>query len=232
MKRLVKAGLCVAALLIPTAAFAQPSPPPASPPGPYVIDVRGVMSGAPGGTGFYPVVASTTIVPKRAFGLGIGAHLYPFRLGVARLGLGVEAMRSRGTAVTPVATTTTSTTSTSDTTTSGTSANAAEAVMDLTTVAGQVSFNFGSRDGWSYLTAGYGNTRTRGQVSSVVPGPIVHSVVVLKRHAPTINYGGGARWFIRERLAVGFDLRFHRIAADGALPGATVFALSAGVSLR
>src|SRR6185295_15024408 len=134
LKRLVNAGLCVAALLISTAAYAQPSPPPASSPGPYVIDVRGVMSGAPGGTGFYPVVASTTIVPKRAFGLGIGAHLYPFRLGVARLGLGVEAMRSRGTAVTPVATTTTSTTSTSATTTSGTSANAAEAVMDLTTV--------------------------------------------------------------------------------------------------
>jgi len=220
----VKAGLCVAALLTSTAAFAQPS----SSPGPYVIDVRGVMSGAPGGTGFYPVVASTTIVPKRGFGLGIGAHLYPFRLGIARLGLGVEAMRARGTAATPAA----ETASESDETTSASSAGAADAVMDLTTVAGQVSFNFGSRDGWSYLTAGYGDTRTRGQVSSEVPGPIVHSVVVLKRHAPTINYGGGARWFIRERLAVGFDLRFHRIAAEGALPGATVFALSAGVSVR
>ena len=219
----MRAGLCIAALSISTAAFAQPS----SSPGPYVVDVRGVMSGAPGGTGFYPVVASTTIVPKRGFGFGVGAHLYPFRLGIARLGLGVEAMRVRGTAATPAATTTTSTTETSDT-----SAGAADAVMDLTAVAGQVSFNFGSRDGWSYLTAGYGDTRTRGQVSSELPGPIVHSVVVLKRHAPTINYGGGARWFIRERLAVGFDLRFHRIAADGALPGATVFALSAGVSVR
>jgi hypothetical protein len=190
------------------------------------------MSGTPGGTGFYPVVASTTIVPKRGFGLGGGVHLYPLRLGIARLGFGVEAMRVRGTAATPAATTTESGTATSGTKTSDTSASAADAVMDLTTVAGQVSFNFGSRDGWSYLTAGYGNTRTRGQVSSEVPGPIVHSVVVLKRQAPTINYGGGARWFIRERLAVGFDLRFHRIAAEGALPGATVFALSAGVSIR
>jgi hypothetical protein len=219
----VRTGLCIAALLISTAAFAQPS----SSPGPYVVDVRGVMSGTPGGTGFYPVVASTTIVPKRGFGLGGGVHLYPLRLGIARLGFGVEAMRVRGTAATPAATTTTATTATSET-----SASAADAVMDLTTVAGQLSFNFGSRDGWSYLTAGYGNTRTRGQVSSEVPGPIVHSVVVLKRHSPTINYGGGARWFIRERLAVGFDLRFHRIAADGALAGATVFALSAGVSIR
>ena len=188
------------------------------------------MSGAPGGTGFYPVVASTTIVPKRGFGLGLGAHLYPFRLGVARLGFGIEAMRVRGTATTPVSDTDTD--SEDDSETAAVSASAANAVMDLTTVAGQVSFNFGSRDGWSYLTAGYGNTRTGGQVSSEVPGPIVHSVVVLKRHAPTINYGGGARWFIRERLAVGFDLRFHRIAAEGALPGASVFALSAGVSLR
>jgi hypothetical protein len=219
----VRAGLCIAALLISTAAFAQPL----SSPGPYVIDVRGVMSGVPGGTGFYPVVASNTIVPKRGFGLGLGAHLYPFRFGIARLGFGIEAMRVRGTAVTPAATTETSTTETSTT-----SASAADAVMDLTTVAGQVSFNFGSRDGWSYLTAGYGNTRTRGQVSSEVPGPILHSVVVLTRQAPTINYGGGARWFIRERLAVGFDLRFHRIAADGGLPGASVFALSVGVSIR
>ena len=218
----MRAGLCIAALSISTAAFAQPS----SPPGPYVIDVRGVMSGAPGGTGFYPVVASTTIVPKRGFGLGGGAHLYPFHLGIARLGFGVEAMRTRGTASTPAATTT------ATTATSATSASVADAVMDMTTVAGQISFNFGSRDGWSYLTGGYGNTRTRGQVSSEVPGPIVHSVVVLRRHTPTINYGGGARWFIRDRLAVGFDLRFHRIGADGNLPGASVFALSAGVSVR
>ena len=104
--------------------------------------------------------------------------------------------------------------------------------MDMTTVAGQVSFNFGSRDGWSYLTAGYGNTRTRSQVSSEVLGPIIHSVAVIKRHSPTINYGGGARWFIREHMAVGFDLRFHRIAAVGSQPGTRVFALSAGLSVR
>lgn len=218
----MRAGLCLAALSISAAAFAQAP----SPPGPYVIDVRGVMSGAPGGNGFYPVIDSTTIIPKRGFGVGGGAHLYPFHLGIARLGFGVEGMRVRGTATTPVVTTP------STTTTSAESASAADAVMDLTTVAGQVSFNFGSRDGWSYLTAGYGNTRTRSQVSSEVPGPIVHSVVVLKRHTPSINYGGGARWFIREHLAVGFDLRFHRISADGALPGASVFALSAGVSVR
>ena len=92
-------------------------------------------------------------------------------------------------------------------TTAATSKSAVDAAMDMTTVAGQVSFNFGSRDGWSYLTAGYGNTRTRSQVSSDVLGPIVHSVVVITRHSPTINYGGGARWFIREHMAVGFDLR-------------------------
>jgi hypothetical protein len=219
----MKAGLCIAALSISTAAFAQAP----GPPGPYVIDVRGGMSGVPGGSGFYPPVASSTIVPKRGFGLGGGIHLYPFRAGIARLGLGVEAMRIRGTAPTPAAAT-----GTSDTGTADTSASVANAVMGVTTVAGQLSFNFGSRDGWSYLTAGYGTTRTRGAVSSEVPGPILHSVAVLKRQAPTINYGGGARWFLREHLAVGFDLRFHRIAASGDLPGASVFALSAGVSIR
>ncbi|PYR63485.1 MAG: hypothetical protein DMF88_25155 [Acidobacteria bacterium] len=46
----MKAGLCLAALFVSTAAFAQ-----SSSPGPYIVDVRGAMSGAPGGASFYPI---------------------------------------------------------------------------------------------------------------------------------------------------------------------------------
>jgi len=40
-----------------------------------------------------------------------------------------------------------------------------------------------------------------------------------------------APWFI-EHIAVGFDLRFHRIAAVGTQPTTRVFALSVGLSVR
>lgn len=217
----MKAGLCLAALLISTAAFAQSS----APPGPYVLDLRGSMSGLPAGTS-YPATARGTIIPTRGFGLGAGAHLYLFQLGPSRIGLGVDGARVRGTADTLVLASTSSSSSSSTSATA--TKKVATAAMDVTTVAGQVSFNFGSHDGWSYLTAGYGSTRTRAQVSSEVLGPIEHSVAVVKLHRPTINFGGGARWFIREHLGVGFDVRFHRLSN----PSKQIVGLSVGMSVR
>ena len=214
----MRAGLCLAALLISTAAFAQ-----SSSPGPYIIDFRGAMSGLPTGV-FYPASAPNTVVPTRGFGLGGGVHVYLLRLGPSRIGLGVDGARVRGTADTFAATSSSS----SSANASMSTAPVAKAVMDMTTVAGQISFNFGSHDGWSYLTAGYGKTRTRSQVSSEVLGPIEHSVAVLKRHTPTMNYGGGARWFVREHIGVGFDVRFHRLIN----PSKQIVGLSVGLSLR
>jgi hypothetical protein len=203
--------------LISTAAFAQ-----SSSPGPYVIDVRGAMVGAPTGRSFYYVAPSGTLIPTRAFGIEGGAHVYPFHLGVARIGIGAEGLRTRGAATTPAASITSTPKPLSD----------VQASMEVSSVSGQVSFNFGTRDGWSYLTAGYGDTRTGSEVLHETFGPIVHSVVVLKRHTPTINFGGGARWFIREHLGVGFDVRFHRLGASEGYPSKQLLALSVGVSMR
>jgi hypothetical protein len=84
----------------------------------------------------------------------------------------------------------------------------------------EVSVNFGNAEGWSYLSAGYdvgtltatgSGTPSLSQDSGVLKGP---------------NVGGGARWFLRDRLAFGFDLRFHR------LPAARIFAATVGVSVR
>jgi len=218
----VKAGLCLAALLISTAAFAQ-----SSSPGPYVIDVRGAMSGLPGGTSF-PASAPNTVVPSRGFGIGAGAHVYLRRLGPSRIGIGVDGSRVRGTADTLAIASSSSSSSSASSSATVSTTPVARAAMNLTTVAGQISFNFGSHDGWSYLSAGYGTTRIRSQVSSEVLGPIEHSVTVVTHTSPTINYGGGARWFIRERMAVGFDVRFHRMSN----PSKQVVGLSVGMSLR
>ena len=209
----MKAGLCLAALFISTAAFAQ-----SSSPGPYIVDVRGAMSGAPGGASFYPPVTADVLAPQRAFGFVAGAHVYPFHLGVARIGLGADLMRARGTA---------------------SSIGNVGAAMSVMTLAPQLSFNFGTHDGWSYLSGGYGMAQTLARVdvpatttTSTTTPPVTvttpASTSSRERRSPAINIGGGARWFLREHVAVGFDVRFHRMTN----PSKQIVGLSVGISLR
>jgi hypothetical protein len=94
----------------------------------------------------------------------------------------------------------------------------------------QVSLNFGSSRGWSYISAGYGWTRrsTREADATLPEGSNV----------TTLSYGGGARWFIKPHVAFSFDLRFYRLPAtvadaDGpASPKYTMFVGSAGLSFK
>jgi hypothetical protein len=231
--------LALAALL--TAASARAQSAPASQPGPYVIDIRGAMSGLPSSTDFHPALPASALVPKRGFGPAVGAHLYPKRLGAARIGFGVEVVRARGTVATAApsssttTTTTTTTTGATATTTSVLSANAPISVATtLTVIAPQVSFNFGTRDGWSYLSGGYGLAQVHSAATGTVLAPLTGTSILTRDDGRTaaINYGGGARWFIRDRLGVGFDVRFHRIAALGTRSPAKMVIASVGVSLR
>ena len=59
----------------------------------------------------------------------------------------------------------------------------------------------------------------------------------------TINYGGGARWFIKSHVAFSFDVRFYAInpgvvlaRPNGTLregsPRTTLTAIGAGVSIK
>jgi hypothetical protein len=100
----------------------------------------------------------------------------------------------------------------------------------ITALTPQVSLNFGSSRGWSYIGAGYGWTRrTTGDAAGTLPDG---SNVI------TLSYGGGARWFIKTHVAFSFDLRFYRLPAtvadaDGpASPGYTMFVGSAGLSFK
>jgi len=183
--------LGLAGVLLGSQAGAQSLTP--GPPGPhFVIDLRGSTSGIPTSIGLYPAVPDGGSVPSRGFGYDVGGHVYLFNLGPARLGLGVNVIGVRGTAIDATAT------------------------MDI--LAPQLSFNFGSSDGWSYLSAGAGTARVKaGENAS----------------SSAINAGGGARWFIRRHIAVGFDLRWHKIAADGeTMSASTLFAASVGFSVK
>ena len=227
-------AVAIAALLMCTPAIAQSQP---STPGPYVIDIRAPMSGLPSASAFHPVLPANTLVPKRGFGVGVGGHVYVARVGVSRIGIGVEVLRVRGTAVTPP--TSTSSTST-DTTTSSVAVSALntagqiDVAMTMTAVAPQLSFNFGTREGWSYLSGGYGAAQTHTTATGEQRAPLTGRTTLVRDdgRSAAINYGGGARWFIRDRMAVGFDLRFHRIAAVGTRPRARLVVASVGLSVR
>ena len=219
MPRIAAAIALTIAVLTPAASSAQ-----VSAPGPYVIDLRGAMSGSPNSASFYPPVPTTIRVPQRAFGFGVGAHVYVFRLGAARVGFGVDVMRARGTARTDASEV--ATTSSADTEATGTF----DAAMTVTTVAPQLSFNFGTHEGWSYLSGGYGTSATHAEVN--VPASFGGESGSRNRHISAVNFGGGARWFLREHLAVGFDVRFHRLLATDGVAKTQTVGLSVGVSVR
>jgi hypothetical protein len=182
-------------------------------PGPWVVDVRGATSGVPKDVAFYPT-QTATVVPARGFGLDFGGHIYVLTLGPARVGLGANILVLRATATEQVASPTTD--------------SAQRLILKMRTIAPQISANFGSRDGWSYLSAGVGvasiTTRAEGPVDGEQKSGRLRSV----------NFGGGARWFLTPRVAFGFDVRGHKIAADGdgPTPPVTAVAVSAGLSMR
>lgn len=182
-------------VLAPAAAAAQGEDPVAG----YVLDLRGATSNLPAETAFFPGIPLETIVPARGFGFDVGGHVYLFRLGPSRVGVGANYVRVRGTTMGIVANT--------------------------STVAPQLSFNFGTANGWSYLSAGLG----RAWVTTRFDDEESESVTAESGGLSAANYGGGARWFLARRLAVGFDARFHRISGP---PKTSLFSMAVGFSLR
>jgi hypothetical protein len=222
-------------LLLPTQSLAQTpsSPPPTSEvdgpalgnvdgpalsnvegPGPYVIDVRGTTIGVPQTSNFYPDIPDETTIPARGFGAEVGAHFYPIAIGTRRrIGFGIDTVIARGTATTPPASS--SVTSDDGVTETVTETFPAVAVT-VRIVSAQVSINFGTSHGWSYLSVGGGPARVK---ASAGPDTLVRSKTA-------VNAGAGARWFITDHIGVGFDLRAHWLGSRA------LFAASAGFSLK
>jgi hypothetical protein len=101
----------------------------------------------------------------------------------------------------------------------------------FTSVAPQLSFNFGTGHGWSYLSGGIGRS-----VWSIHPDGAEPGEADLEQ-LKTINYGGGARWFAKQHLAFSLDIRFYAIdpgtpfASTGS-PRTTLMIFGAGVSVK
>ena len=203
------AWLAIAAVPV----LAQPAPEPI---GRYVFDVRG---------SFVPFGRNTELAENRGFrpadtpgpgyGYDVGAHVYLLRWRVITFGAGasfhssVADQRPGERSPDP---------------------DGPTVRKRFTAVAPQISFNFGARNGWSYISGGLGPSRL--------------SVFALdqdepsQRSAGTLNYGGGARWFGGEHLAFSLDLRFYAIspleqtADEPGSPRMTQMVLNIGASFR
>lgn len=223
----------LAATLAGTPAAAQIAAP--GPPGPYVIDVRLGTSAIPQDAGFFPPVPTATLIPSRGYGIDVGAHVYLLRLGPGRFGIGASVVRVGSTASQPRP-------SIGSASASSTPRARPDVSATVTIISPQLSYNFGSAAGWSYLSAGVGHTKVvtgttafggPGSGTSMTPERSVDS-----RTLSTTNFGGGARWFTKAHLGFSFDVRFYLVsarAAEGTSPattGTTLVAASAGISLR
>jgi hypothetical protein len=181
------------------------------PVGGVVADLRVHTVSLPSSAGWTPPALTTnTLVPSRGFGAEAGAHVVFGPGRHRRLGLGATGLFGQGR-------------------TTGTD-GAPTVTTRLTLIAPHVSANFGHRLGWSYLSGGAGLAKVSSEAAGGAGDPGGWGTV--------FHYGGGARWFLNERVAVTFDLRFWALtprAAVGDRPRAaanTRIVFGAGLSLR
>ena len=196
--------------------YAQGPPPPLPP---VVIDVHGSFSRLPRASVELAQSRGLDVseLPGAALGGDVGLHAYPLRYRMITFGVGGSLSYSRGHNSPLVLT--------------------ERATLPAVTekfVAGdaQLSLNFGSGDGWSYLSGGIGQS-----VWQIIPDgsePRESDNERLK----TINYGGGARWFMKKHLAFSFDVRFYAVdpgTPSFGFPGSprtTLMVIGAGASLK
>ncbi len=215
-------GPTFAACVISALLFAVAAPVQAQveePPGPFVIDARGAFSTVPRSEELtLPRGLQPSELPSRVLGLDIGAHVYPVR-GKLTLGIGAAFVRLAGT----------QTPEPLDDTSAG-DAPVTAGTFSLTGIAPQLSLNFGSSRGWSYIGAGLG-------LSRLTLGP-ADADLESSPQLLTLNMGGGARWFVSEHVAFTFDVRFYRVGEKELSgdylgnPTVSMFAIAAGLSFK
>lgn len=215
------AGTASAQVLTPPPAQPTPTPTPIVEPlkprplPVLVLDVRGGFAGLGQDTTTaldLGVLAADMSGKAKTF--VVGAHVYPFREGGFKLGIGAEAIRgvasnqaldSTGNKVGPIIR------------------------RRLEGLSGQLSLNFGKGKGWSYLTAGGGPMKFETYLNDAKP---------TRAGETTLNYGGGARWSFASHLAFNLDLRMYLTRpVEPTLDGARrvrkrIALLSAGISIK
>jgi hypothetical protein len=213
-----------AMMAIATSSLAQPK----EAIGRFVVDLRAASAGLPTEIGWVPVVPEGTEVPARSLGLEVGAHVYLARLGPVTLGVGATYLTARKTTVPPEI---------AEGPTPPPPRTIPEVTTRMASFAPQVSANFGHANGWSYISVGLGRSNVESEAALVPPGATVFQPLE-SGWTMTLNYGGGARWFITDHVGFGFDLRWHslssvpRTATHPGAPRATLLTAGVGVVLK
>jgi hypothetical protein len=203
-------------LLIPSPVEAQTQ----EPVGPFAVDMRVALPRFKDDAGVALALGVDSVnMPTRGLGLVGGAHWYPVGKGRVALGLGGEILLSGAT----------KTLAANEDDPASVEGPAVR--TRFSAISPQVSLNFGTGRGWSYLTGGLGwaSFRTEREAAPVADA---------ESRPRVLNYGGGARWFAREHVAFAVDLRFYavgaQVAATGrpAYPSMTLMVFSAGVAFK
>jgi hypothetical protein len=209
--RRVALAIAIALAICPRASAQQPPRI-----GPFVVDLHATVPAFPSDSP--PLAASRGIAAADLPGHGLGvdgaAHIYLLRLRVLTVGIGGNLMvgRSRSS---PLAGTT------------------GRAVTErFTSIAPQLSLNFGSGYGWSYLSGGIGQATW-----FLVPDGAT-ATAADEEKIRTFNYGGGARWFKKKHIGFSFDVRFYAINPGAPVgpragsPRTRLLVIGAGVSVK
>lgn len=214
--RLLVAAAVPAALLVHAPVVRAQTAPPRI--GPWALDLRGSVPRFPRDQA---LAASRGLdlreLPGTGLGADIGLHVYVLKLKAVTVGIGGQGTlaRARSSPATPPG--------------QLPLRPATERFMSLTP---QLSLNFGTGNGWSYLSGGIGRA-----IWSLVPSG-ADSGPSDEERLPTINYGGGARWFIKPHLAFTFDVRFYDIDPGPphfdrpGSPRSRMIVIGAGISVK
>jgi hypothetical protein len=210
------AGLFICFTIAGAARVNAQDPPPRI--GPFVVDLHATIPLFPNDA--LQLAQSRNLqpaeLPGRGFGGQIGVHIYLLRWRALTVGIGGEAIVARASSAPP--------------TDVPTELRAVD--EQLVSASPQLSFNFGTGRGWSYLSGGVGRSVWSLHEAGLVAGS--QDVEPL----PTINYGGGGRWFIKNHLAFSLDVRFYEVQGGTPvfpLPGSPrtrLMIVGAGISLK
>jgi hypothetical protein len=200
---------------VPGQAGAQDPPPPLPR---IVLDVRGStlkFSAEPALAASRGLLESE--LPGRGLGGDVALQFYLFKLKAVTFGLGGQVTLARAA-------------------TSGSVVSGLTIVRPVTerftSATAQLTFNFGSGNGWSYISGGIGPA----QRTVVADGAGIG--VADAERLLSLNYGAGARWFIKPHVGFTFDVRWHEISLGTpvddfvASPRSTLLIMSAGVTFK
>jgi|SRR5579884_2714173 len=214
------------ALVLLTLAAASPARAQEPPPkiGPFVFDLHATVPRFPTEVQTLADSRGMQLGELPGVGLGgqVGLHVYLFSWKAVTVGIGGEAAAGRATSAAAP----------------GATPALRASTETFRTIAPQLSLNFGTGHGWSYLSGGIGVSNW-----SIVPAgsdPLPQDLERIR----TVNYGGGARWFAKPHLAFSFDVRFYQLDPGSpytdpttgmSYPGSprtTLLVIGAGVSVK